>query len=173
MKAREIAIAGLLIALQILTLLLAYVIPTIKLAVLFAASLYAGILLRIGIKKRVVLVSYLSSVILTIFLVQIPQIQVTFAAFFGWYGILHEATKSMRLLKQQAVRWAGFAASVAVLYFLITYIIHIELAYALWVMALLGAAAFAIMQLLYEFTVKEFIKISKIRFSEGKITFKR
>jgi hypothetical protein len=173
MKARELAIAGLLVALQILTLLLAYVLPTIKLALLFAACLYSGVLLRIGIKYKVVLLAYVSSVVLTVFIIQIPQIQVTFAAFFGWYGILHEATKSKRRVKQQSLRWLGFATAAATLYVLITYVVHIELEYALWLMALLGAAAFIAMQLIYEFAVREFVKISKISYSDGRITFKR
>jgi hypothetical protein len=173
MKARELAIAGLLAALQILTLLLAYVIPTIKIALLFAASAYPGVLLRIGVKKRAVLVSYLSAAVLTVFLIQIPEIQAGFAVFFGWYGLLHEATKPMKPAIKQAVRWAGFLAAAALMYASVLYFVDIEFKYALWAMALLGAAAFVIMQFIYEFTVREFIKISKIGYLDGKITFKR
>lgn len=173
MKAREIAIAGLLAALQVLTLLLAYVIPTIKLALLFAASVYPGVLLRIGVKKRAVFTSYISAAVLTVLLVQIPEIQAGFAVFFGWYGLLHESTKNIRPIKRQVLRWAGFLAAALAFYVAILYFVNIQFKYALWVMALLGAAAFVIMQFIYEFTVKEFIKASKISLSDGKITFNR
>ena len=67
MKSRDIAIAGIVTALQIITLLISYIIPTIKLALLFAASVYPGVLLRIGVKRRTVASSFLASAALAVF----------------------------------------------------------------------------------------------------------
>ena len=173
MKARELATAGLLVALQVLTLLLAYVIPTIKLALLFAASVYTGVLLRISFKKQALLAAYIAAAVLAVLLIQIPEIQVGFAVFFGWYPLVHEVTKPLTPISRQAVRWAGFLLAAAAMYAAITFFIDIEFKYAMWIMALLGAAAFTAMQFLFELTVKEFIKITKICLNDGKITFKR
>jgi hypothetical protein len=172
MKSRDIAIAGIVTALQIITLLISYIIPTIKLALLFAASVYPGVLLRIGVKRRTVASSFLASAALAVFLVQVPEIQAGFIALFGWYAILHEGTKHMHKIRQQLIRWAGFIAAAGLVYIAFTYIVPIEIGYALWIIALAGIAAFIAMQLLYEFTVRELIKVTKIRLYDGKIMFK-
>ena len=172
MRARDIALASILTALQIITLLISYVIPTIKLALLFAAALYPGVLLRIGVKRRTVTASFFASAALTVLLVQVPEIQAGFIALFGWYALLHEGTKHMHAIRRQLIRWAGFISAAGLAFIAFTYIVPIEITYALWAAALAGAAAFIVMQILYEFTVREFIKLSKIRLIDGKIKFK-
>ena len=173
MKTRDIAITGILIALQILTLLIVYLLPTIKLTLLVAVSLYSGILLRIGVKKKAVLVAYIAASILMILLIQVPQIQIAFIAFFGWYGLMHESTRNMPLLKKQLIRWAGFFVSMTVLYLIIRFVVPIELNYALWIIALAGTLAFLAFQFAFEIVVKEFIKMTHINFFNGKITFRK
>jgi len=172
MKARDIAIAGILIALQVLTLLLVFVLPTIKLALLFAACVYPGILLRLGVKKSVILTSFVACATLVFLIVQIPEIQFAYVAFFGWYGLVHENTRNISMAKQQLIRWGCFSVSVGFLYTVFTYIITFQLEYALWLIALLGAVSFIVMQVFYELIIKEFIKISKIKLIDGKIVFK-
>ena len=172
MKPRTVATAGMLIALQVITLLIAYIVPTIKLALLFASSVYSGILIRIGFSKKAVTVSFFAASILTVFLIQIAEIQAAFIAFFGWYGLIHEATKNMGLIKKQAVRWLCFLASAALMYIGLTYIVPIQINYSIWIITLAFSAAFILMQFLYEFTVREFIIRTKIKLKDGKIVFK-
>jgi hypothetical protein len=172
MKARNAALAGILISLQVITLLISYIIPTIKLALLFAASIYPGVLLRIGISRRTIAVSYLASAALVIFLVQVPEMQAGYALLFGWYALLHESTRQMPFAKQQLIRWAGFILSAGLFYLAVTYILAIETGYALWIIALAGAAAYVMMQAVYELVVREVIKLTKIRLFNGKIKFK-
>ena len=78
----------------------------------------------------------------------------------------------MHKIRQQLIRWAGFTAAAGLVYIAFTYIVPIEIEYALWIIALAGIAAFIAMQLLYEFTVRELIKVTKIRLYDGKIMFK-
>ncbi len=172
MKTKNIAISGLITALQVLTLSISYIIPTINLALLFAASLYPGILLRIGIGRKAVFVSVAASSVLTIFLIQIPVIQGGFIAFFGWYALIHQGTIKMGMAKKQLFRWAFFALSAGLMYLAVLFIFPVELKYALWIFVAAGIAAFVIMQALYEFTVRELIKKTKIKSIDGKITFK-
>ncbi len=172
MKARDIALASILIALQIITLLISYIMPTIKLALLFAASVYPGVLLRIGVKRRTIVASFFASAALVVFLVQVPEIQAGFIALFGWYALLHESTKHMHKISQQLIRWTGFMLAAGGMYLAFTYIVPIEIGYALWIVALAGVAAFALMQILYELVVCEVIKFTKIRLINGKIKFK-
>ncbi len=172
MKARAIALAGMITSLQILTLALAYIIPTINLALLFAAALYPGILLRIGFNKKAAFTSFITSAALIIFLIQIPEIQVAFISFFGWYGFLHESTKKIKKIKQQIIRWLCFLLSAVLMYIAVTYFVSIQINYALWIIILAGLVAFTAMQFLYEFTVKGIVKKGKIKFIDGKITFK-
>ncbi len=162
-----------LIALQVLTLLIIYVIPTIKLALLFAVSLYSGILLRIGIKKNTIIISYIASCALIIFLIRIVDVSILFIIFFGIYGLVHESTKHYSILKKQLVRWGCFFISAALLYFAVTYIISIEIVYALWIYALICIATFVAMQILYEICVRELIRITRIKYIDEKIVFKR
>ncbi len=173
MKTRDITIAGILIALQVITLLLIYVIPTIKLALLFAVSLYSGILLRVGVKRITIFLSYIATAALILILINIVDITALFIVFFGWYSLLHEGTRKVSSIKKQIVRWVGFIASFAILYFAFTLLITFEIAYALWIYALAGVVAFIALQILYEMCVKEFIRMSGIRYEKGVIIFRK
>ncbi len=172
MKAHKLATAGLLTAIQIITLLIAYVVPTIKLALLFAVSLYPGILLHIGFDKKAVFASFAASAILLVFLIQIPELQGGFIAFFGWYALVHEGTKKMARIKKQLIRWALFAVSAGLMYLVVRFVFPLELKYELWIIAITGAVAFIAMQAIYELCVREIIRRTKIKSINGKITFK-
>lgn len=173
MKTRDIAIAGLLSALQVLTLFIVYLLPTVKITLLITVSVYSGILLRLGVKNRTILTAYITAAILTVLLIQVPQIQIAYIAFFGWYGLMHDATKNMPKLKKQLIRWGGFLIAMSALYLIIRFIVPIELNYALWIIAIAGIVAFIIFQIAYEIVVKEFIKMTHINYSNGKITFRK
>lgn len=173
MKSREIALSGIVISLQVITLLIIYVVPTIKLALLFASSLYLGVLLRLGVKKTTGILSFVVSSALILFLVHVVDITVMYIAFFGWYGIVHESTKHLKMSTKQIIRWVCFILSAALLYVGVTYFIKIDLKYALYLYAIFGVLAFAVMQVLYELCTRELIRLTGIRIVNGKITFKR
>ena len=173
MKTRDITFASMLVALQVITLLIIYVIPTIKLALLFAVSLYSGILLRIGVKKTTIIISYIVSSALILFLIRIVDVTALYIVFFGWYGLVHQETIHIGSFKKQIIRWISFIAAAAVLYFAFTYLVSFEIAYALWIYALIGIGAFIIMQILYELCVKEVIILTGIKYTNDKIIFKK
>lgn len=174
MKSREIAIAGLLIALQLTTLLLVFIIPTIKLSLLVAVSLYSGVLLRVGVNNKTILISYITTSILSVFmLISVPQILIAYIAFFGSYSLIHEISKNMPLVKKQLIRWGAFIVSMTIMYIIINFIVPIELNYALSLIAVIAVVAFIIYQLFYEFIIKEFIKMTKMKYIGGKITFRK
>jgi hypothetical protein len=173
MKTRDITLMGILIALQVVTLFIVYVIPTIKFALLFASSLYIGIMLRIGIKRITVLISYIASCLLIVFLIQITDITAFFIAFFGWYGILHEATGNLGKVKKQIYRWLGFLLSGALLYLAFTYLISIPIERSIFLYGIVAAVLFMAMQIFYELCITELVKITGIKIIDDKIIFKK
>ncbi len=170
---RSLAFAGIIIALQVITLLIIYVIPTIKFALLFAVSLYIGIIIRIGIKKKVAVISYIASSLLVLFLIRIADIIILYIAFFGWYGIVHESTKHFNFFKKQLIRWICFLISAILLYLAVTFIISFNIIYALWIYSLAGIAVFILLQILYELCIREIIKLTGIKIINDKLIFKK
>jgi hypothetical protein len=173
MKTREIALAGIIIALQVITLLIVYIFPTIKLALLFASSLYLGVILRLGIHKSIGIITYIASSALILLFVHVVEIKALYIAFFGWYGIIYESTNHLKTLPKQAFRWLSFILACAILYFAVTFLIKIDLQYALYLYAIFGVIGFVAMQVLYELCIKEIIRLTGIRIIEGKIVFKQ
>lgn len=173
MKTREIALAGIIIALQVVTLLVIYIVPTIKLALLFASSVYLGVMLRIGTHKTTGIITYIASSVLILLLIHVVEIKALYIAFFGWYGIVHESTKHHKMLKKQIIRWISFILAGVLLYLAFTFFIKIELQYALYLYAIFAVIGFAVMQVIYELFIREIIRLTGLRIIDGKLVFKR
>ena len=161
MKARTLTVLSLSAALQVALLLAAMVLPTVKISMLFAASVFSGILCAGGYKKLHVLLSFAAAGLLSVILIPNYIIPVSYIIFFGAYGIVHFATKLKKLPIRQLLRFAYLGAGVTALYFIFrslaanSKMLSAPYIYFMPIALFLGYIAF---QIVYDKVIQEFYK---------------
>ena len=161
LTAKKLTVLSVSTALQIVILLLTLVLPTVKLSMLFLASLLNGLLCSAGYKKRHVFMSFISVSILSMLLISNYIIPASYILFFGGYGIVHFASKPKKQFVKQLIRFAYLAIGSAALYLLFssffkgTLLLKVPYIYFLPAVAAVGYILF---QLLYDMVIKEFFK---------------
>ena len=161
LKTQKLTVLAVSSALQTALLLMSAILPSVKVSVLFAASIFNGLLCSAGYNKRHVFMSFISVGILSLIFIPNYIIPVSYILFFGAYGIVHFATKAKGLFVKQTIRFAYLAAGSAALFFIFKaffsamplfnkpYIYFLPIALAV------GYLAF---QLVYDMVIKEYFK---------------
>lgn len=162
MKSRYIAESGFLAALIVIILYAASILPISKLTVLTVASCLIPIsIIRTSIKNTILV--YIASSVLSFFLVPI-NIAVSYALFFGVYGILKHFTEKIRNLPLELwLKLIGFNALLFIIYLITKSFIGLELPkYSLWILWIIAQIAF----LIYDYALTLIISfyLSKFNF---------
>lgn len=161
MKAKTLTVLSLSAALQVVLLLAAMVLPTVKLSMLFAASIFSGILCAGGYHKLHVLLSFAAVGLLSVILIPNYIIPISYIIFFGAYGIVHFATKAKKLPIKQLLRFAYFGAGVTALYFIFKSLVvdsKILSSPYIYFMPLALILGYIVFQVVYDKVIQEFYK---------------
>ncbi|MEX1378062.1 MAG: hypothetical protein AB1Z23_11405 [Eubacteriales bacterium] len=161
MKTRTLTVLSVAAALQVVLLLAALILPTVKISMLFAASIISGILCAGGYKKMHVLLSFAAASILSLVLISNYIIPISYIMFFGAYGIVHFITKPKKLIIKELIRFIYLFAAICVLYFVFksmvinSQLLSVPYVYFVPAAVILG---YVIFQILYDKVVQEFFK---------------
>jgi len=150
-------------ALQTGLLLLCIILPTIKISMLFAVSLFNGLMCAAGYKKRHVFMSFIVVSILSFILIPNYIIPAAYIALFGGYGIIHIFSAGKRPLIKQVIRYLYLAAGACALFllfkslFLNSPVCAVPYVYFLPIAIVAG---YFFYQILYDKLLKEFFRNS-------------
>lgn len=159
MKSKQIAESGILIALTIVVLYAASILPVSKLAVLTIASCFIPIaIIRTSLKNTLII--YTASSILSLFLIPI-NIALSYILFFGIYGIIkYYIEKARNLPFELILKLISFNLLLCAIYFAARSIIVFPSSLPIWVIILGAQAAF----LLYDYALSLIINYFYDRF---------
>lgn len=118
MSTKKLTVLSISTALQVCILLISMAVPTIKLSMLFLASILNGIMCMAGHQKRYVLLSYIATGALSILLIPNYIIPAAYILLFGGYGIVHFMCIDKKVYIQQIVRYSYLALSISLFYIL-------------------------------------------------------
>lgn len=116
MTTKKLTILSISTALQVCLLLVCLVLPTVKISMLFCASILNGVMCSAGYKKSFVFLSFIATSALSILLISSYIIPVAYILFFGGYGIVHYASIDKKPLVKQIIRYGYLVAGVGALY---------------------------------------------------------
>ena len=146
---------------QVVLLLACFFLPTVKVSMLFAASLFSGLLCAAGYRKGHVLLSYIAVSLLSMIFINNYIIPISYILFFGAYGIVHFATKAKKNIAKYAIRFVYLFVGLTALYFIFTAVfaqsplLSAPYIYFLPVGVIVGYILF---QILYDMVIQEFFK---------------
>jgi len=161
MSTKKLAVLSVSAAAQVVLMLICLLLPTVKISMLFAASLLNGIMCAAGYKKSQVLVSYSTAGILSMLIVSNRIIPVAYLIFFGAYGIVHYLSIYKGIVIKQTIRFTYLALGMTVFYLLFkgvvssSQLLHAPYIYFIPVGIIIGYILF---QILYEMIIKEFFR---------------
>lgn len=159
MKAKQIAESGILIALTIVVLYTASILPVSKLTVLTIASCFIPIgLIRTSLKNSIII--YIASSILSLFLIPINT-ALAYVLFFGIYGIIkYYIEKSRNLIIELILKLIIFNILFGIIYFIVKNIITLPSTLPIWLI-IIGAQ---IVFLVYDYALSLIINYFYDRF---------
>lgn len=159
MKAKQIAESGILIALTIVVLYAASILPVSRLTVLTIASCFIPIaIIRTSLKNTLLI--YIASSILSLFLIPINT-ALSYVLFFGIYGIIKYYIEKVRNLPVEIVlKFISFNILLCIIYFAAKNIVVLPSAFPIWIIILGAQAAF----LLYDYALSLIINYFYDRF---------
>lgn len=154
-NARRIALNGILGALALISLFLAAVMPTSRLALYALSSFFISVaIIESGIKAGWLF--YGSTALLGLILLPDKLAMAPYVIFFGFYGIAkYYIEKLGRLLPEYIIKFAYFNVSLAIAWFFIRQVFIVEIAIKLpWLVIVIGLEA---VFLLYDLAYTLFI----------------
>ena len=144
MKAKDIALGGVLVALTIVTLYLTLLIPTNTIAIMTLASLYIPIcLIRSNIKTSIFV--YVASTIVSLFILPINY-SIMYALFFGIYGLVkHFIERLNKIPVEIAIKLVFFNVVLTIgLLTLELFGVNIDMKFSVGIMYLLAQPVFLV-----------------------------
>ena len=149
MKAKDIALGGVLVALTIVTLYLTLLIPTNTIAIMTLASLYIPIcLIRSNIKTSIFV--YVASTIVSLFILPINY-SIMYALFFGIYGLVKHFIEKLNKI---AIKLVFFNVVLTIgLLTLELFGVNIDMKFSVGIMYLLAQPVF----LVYDYALSALI----------------
>ena len=165
MRAKPIALGGCLAAVSVLFLYLASVLPTGRLALLAAASLCVGLaVMELRLSGAALLYAAVS--VLGLLLLPDKTIAAWYVVFFGNYPIVKQWIERIHNLLPEwvckGICYTAYAGALYGAYHLLLGGIP-AMPYALWIVVLLGAAAFVLYDLAFSLLITELLR----RFPNG------
>lgn len=159
MKAKQIAESGILIALTLVVLYAASILPVSKLTVLTIASCFIPIaIIRTTLKNTILI--YVSSSILSLFLIPINT-ALAYVLFFGIYGIIKYYIEKMRNLPIEiCLKLISFNVLLVLIYFTARSIIVLPSALPIWLIIIGAQGVF----LVYDYALSLIINYFYDRF---------
>jgi len=165
-KTKQLAMLSISAALQTGLLVLCLVLPTIKISMLFASSLFNGMMCAAGYKKRHVFMSFVVVSVLSLILIPNYIIPAAYIALFGGYGIIHIFSAGKRPIIKQLIRYAYLAVGASALFLLFkSLFISSPALIAPYVYFIPPAiiAGYFVFQIIYDKLLKEFFRNSYLR----------
>ena len=162
MKSRYIAENGLLVALTVVLLYVASIIPISKLSILTVASCLIPIsIIRTSIKNTILV--YIASSVLSFFLV--PNIALNYTLFFGVYGIIkYFIEKAKNIPLELLLKLIAFNILLGIIYFITkNLLVVISPDLPLWILWLGAQIVF----LVYDYALTLAISFFLNRFNKG------
>ncbi|NME82719.1 hypothetical protein [Clostridium sp. SM-530-WT-3G] len=159
MKAKKIAESGILIALTIIVLYAASILPVSKLTVLTIASCFIPIaIMQTSLKNTIVI--YVASSLLSLFLIPI-NIALSYILFFGIYGIIkYYIEKSKNLIIEIILKLIIFNILCSIIYFTVKNIFILPSTLPVWIIVIGAQAIF----LVYDYALSLIINYFYDRF---------
>lgn len=175
MSSKKLTILSLSTALQVALIFMSMLLPTIKISMLFVASLLNGVMCAAGYEKKYVFISYCATGILSLVVTNNYIIPIGYIIFFGGYGLMHYASMERSFIVKQLIRFAYLVAGLEIIYMAFSSTIFASLLvqppYVYFLPVLIVGAYFAF-QILYDMVIKEIYKIkplSKLLTEEDKV----
>lgn len=159
MKARQIAESGILIALTIIVLYAASILPVSKLTVLTIASCFIPIaIIRTSLKNTIII--YVASSLLSLFLIPINT-ALSYVLFFGIYGIIkYYIEKARNLIIEIILKLISFNILLLIIYFAVKNIFILPSTIPIWLIIIGAQGAF----LVYDYALSLIINYFYDRF---------
>ncbi|HCW54350.1 MAG TPA: hypothetical protein DG753_11565 [Clostridium sp.] len=159
MKAKKIAESGILIALTIIVLYAASILPVSKLTVLTIASCFIPIaIMQTSLKNTIII--YVASSLLSLFLIPI-NIALSYILFFGIYGIIkYYIEKSKNLIIEIILKLIIFNILCSIIYFTVKNIFILPSTLPIWIIILGAQVVF----LVYDYALSLIINYFYDRF---------
>ena len=158
-KTKHLAVLSVSTAVQVVLLLVCLVLPTVKVSMLFAASLLNGIMCAAGYKKSHVLLSFVAVSLLSMIFISNYIIPVSYILFFGGYGIVHFLSISKKSIVKQIIRFVYLIVGLGAIYLLFKAIFAQSILFAvpyIYFLPLGIILGYVLSQIVYEMVIKEF-----------------
>ncbi len=158
---KQLAVLSVSTAVQIVLLLISFILPTVKISLLFVVSIFNGLLCSAGYRKSYVFLSFTSVSVLSLIFISNYIIPVSYILFFGAYGIIHFLSISKKPFLKQILRFAYLTAGLGLLYLIFTTLLSdsiiLSVPYVYFVPAVI-VVGYLLFQFLFDMVIKEFYK---------------
>lgn len=165
MNSKKLAVLSLSTALQVSLLFAAVVLPTVKISMLFIASLLNGIMCAAGYEKKYVFISFCAAGILSLLLVSNYIIPIGYILFFGGYGLMHYVSIDKNFFVKQLIRFAYLIAGLEIIYMAFSSTIFASIlvkAPYVYFLPVVIIGGYFVFQFLYDMVIKEIFKIKPL-----------
>jgi len=165
MNSKKLTILSLSTALQVVLMFMCLMLPTVKVSMLFIASLLNGIMCAAGYEKKYVFISYCATGIVSLLIVSNYIIPIGYIIFFGGYGLMHYASMDRNFIVKQLIRFAYLVAGLEIVYMAFSSTIFASILVKepyVYFLPVVIVGGYFVFQILYDMVIKEIFRIKSL-----------